>query len=507
MKATHFSSWILFAALATLGQSVQAYDLAQAFADAVAVDPVIASANAALQATKEKLPQARALELPVVNGTANINRQAIDTNIAPTRNFTAQNYALTLTYPLYRAQNIETLEQAKLTIATGEAQLASAKQDLIVKVAQAYFDVLASQDSLAVVRAQKRAVSEQLQSAKRNFEVGTATITDQQEAQARADLVIFQEIAGLNDLETKLTALSILTGKPISAMAPVNTLKAGVPLAGPQPSNWIDWSEAAKKNNYAVQQAAIAVENAKREFNKQRLGSRLTADLVASIGHSENALASSIGLYSNSAALGVQLALPFYTGGAIESRMREAAANINKSEFDLSNAKNQADLGSRQSFLSLNSLINQTTALEAAEKSSRLALDSNQLGYQVGVRINIDVLNAQQQVFSTQRDLSKARYDVLLNGLRLKATTASLKPEDVAMVNNLLEAPKKIVETPLPVQTLPTIATPAPAPAPAAASSNATSSSERPKPGPNDTPPVKQSRGGRSLKPVIPLGK
>jgi outer membrane protein len=496
MTANHLFSIALFSSLAGFWQISSAYDLQDALKDATAVDPVIASSEAALRAAKEKVPQANALTMPMINGTAAINRQLNDTNLTPTRKFTAQNYGLNLTYPLYRAQNFETLEQSKLVVAVAESQLASAQQELIVKVAQAYFDVLASQDSLSVIRAQKRAISEQLLQAKRNFEVGTATITDQQEAQAKFDLVLFQEIAGLNDLENRRSALGILTGKSVKD---IDTLKAGVVLSGPQPSAWADWADAAKKNNYLVQQAQIAVENARREVVKQRLASRVTVDLVGSITRSENAIASSIGLLSNSALVGVQLNVPLYTGGAIESRVREAAANLNKSEFDLSNAQNQAELGARQAYLGLNSLINQVTALQAAEKSSRLALDSNQLGYQVGVRINIDVLNAQQQVFSTQRDLAKARYDVLVNGLKLKATAASLKPEDVASVSALLEAPKPEVSAPT---------APANSTAPATPSGLTTSPPAASAPTLSEKPaPIKQTRGGRSLKPIDPSAK
>jgi outer membrane protein len=503
MTANHLSSIALFSALASFTQASLAYDLQEAFRDASAFDPVIASSAAALRASKEKVPQAYALTLPVVNGTTTINRQVTDTNLAPTRKFTSQNYGFNLTYPLYRAQNIETLEQAKLAVAVAESQLASAQQDLIVKVAQAYFDVLGSEDSLSVIRAQKRAVSEQLQQAKRNFEVGTATITDQQEAQAKADLVVFQEIAGLNDLENKRSVLSILTGKPIKE---IDTLKAGAVLSGPQPTAWVDWADAAKKNNYLVQQAQIAVETAKREISKQRLASRVTVDLVGSVSHSESAIASAIGVFANSAALGIQLNVPLYTGGLIDSRVREAAANLNKSEFDLGNAQNQAELGARQAFLGLNSLINQVTALQAAEKSSRLALDSNQLGYQVGVRINIDVLNAQQQVFSTQRDLAKARYDVIVNGLKLKATAAALKPEDVIAVSALLEAPKPEVVTPSPAATTGTA--PAAITSPAKDSNSATGTAAVQKPEAQQRQaPVKPSRGGRSFKPIDPATK
>lgn len=493
---------LAFISLALSSAPAHAYDLQQAYADAAAIDPIVASARFALKATQEKVPQARSLDLPQVNTGATINRQVSDPSNIPTRKFTSQGYNVTLNYPLYRAQNIETLEQGKLAVAISEAQLASAQQDLIVRVSQAYFDVLTAQDNVAVIRSQKKAISEQQQSAKRNFEVGTATITDQQEADSRFDLVVFQEIAALNDLEVKRTTLATLIGKSVPQ---IDTLKRSVALLGPQPANWEDWRGGARKDNYTVQQATIAVENAKREMKKQQLATRPTVDLVGSVSHSENSLVSSIGIRANSAALGVQFAMPLYTGGAIESRVREAAANINKSEFDLSNAQNQAELGARQSYLSLNSLVNQVRALEAAEKSSRLSLDSNLLGYQVGVRINIDVLNAQQQLFSTQRDLAKARYDLLVNSLRLKAATGSLRPDDITGVNALLETPP-VVTIPSPTVPVanPNSGTPVASPK-SPEKSGSTNSAEREQPGSKAPMPVApSSRGGRSTKPFIP---
>ncbi len=507
MKMQHS---LLFAALAcagitglaSFGSSAHAYNLQQAYNDALAIDLLVASNSAAVRAAKEKIAQAESLSMPQINATTAINRQVTDPSNIPTRNFTSQNYGMNLSYPLYRAQNIETLEQAKLGVAITETQLANAQQDLILRVTQAYFDVLASQDTLEVIRAQKKAIAEQLQSAKRNFEVGTATITDQQEAQARDDLVTFQEIAGLNDLETKRAALSTLTGQPVRVR--LDGLKTGVTLAPPQPSNIADWTDAARRNNYSVQQLQIASENAKREVTKQRLATRPTVDLVGSVSHVENIVIASVGTRANNAALGVQLNMPIYTGGAIESRIREAAANLNKAEIDLANARNQAALGTQQAYLGLNSLINQVAALQAAERSSRLALDSNLLGYQVGVRINIDVLNAQQQVFSTQRDLAKTRYDVLVNGLRLKATTASLLPTDITNINALLEPIKPVSANLPPPINQATPATPATSGSATPQPPKSGSAATQPVPqkgalSPGDPAPIKQTRGGRTL--------
>ena len=438
--ASALRRFVVAASLAlACAHAAQATDLGQAFRDAFPNDAALQSVRAQLAATREKVTQARAGLLPGVAATGALSHQLVDTSAAPSREFTGQNYAVSLSYPLYRLQNVEAYEQSKLSVVLTEAQEAQAEQDLILRVSQAYFDVLAAQDNVATIRAQKRAITEQLASAKRNFEVGTATITDQQEAQARFDLSVAQEFAALNDLEVRRSALSQLTGKPVGNL---NTLRSGVALQPPQPARESDWIAGARDANLLVRQAKIASEIAAREIDRQRYAQRPTLDLTGSIGHSRNGSSSSVGVSATSAAIGLQFNMPLYTGGAIDARVREALALREKSAFDLENARRQAEQGARQAFLGVNSGLAQVSALEAAEKSSQLALDSNLLGYQVGVRINIDVLNAQQQLFTTRRDLAKARYDVLVNGLRLKSLAGALGEDDLRVVNALLEAPK-----------------------------------------------------------------
>lgn len=419
------------------GSHAQPYSLISAWRDAASHDAALASFRSALTVAKEQSVQANAGLLPSIGGSAAIQRQLVDTNLAPRREFTSRTLGVNLSYPLYRLQNIETFEQSRLSIGVSELQLEAARQDLMVRVAQAYFDVLASQDNLETVRTQKKAIAEQLAAAKRNFEVGTATITDQQEAQSRADLVNAQEIVAENDLVTKLAALSTLTGKPVQPLA---SLRQGIILAPPEPADVNSWTSGARDFNLNVSQAKIALEIAKREIDKQRYGHYPTVDLVASLQRSENPAVNFLGLRSNSAALGVQLNVPIYAGGAITARVRQAIAARDKSMTDLENAQRNVTQAARAQFLGVSSGLAQVKALEAAEKSSQLALDSNQLGYQVGVRINIDVLNAQQQLFTTRRDLAKARYDVLTNGLKLKQTAGTLKEEDLQALDAFLVA-------------------------------------------------------------------
>ncbi|RZA35874.1 MAG: channel protein TolC, partial [Lysobacteraceae bacterium] len=345
-------------------------------------------------------------------------------------------YTIALTQPLFRWDRWETYQQSKLQQSVSEAQFAQAQQDLITRVAQAYFDVLAAQDKLESTRAQKTAVTEQLASAKRNFEVGTQTITDTHEAQAAYDLVIAQEFAAVNDLDNKRNTLQSIIGTAPNSLAP---LKPGITLTAPAPANPDPWVSSAEAQNYGVTVSQLQVELAKREISKTRAGHYPTLDLVASSQRTDiHGRLNGSGLGTNKG-IGVQFAVPIFSGFSVTSRVRETIALEDKARNDLEATRRQAALQARQAFLGVNSGMAQVKALEAAEVSSQSALESNKLGYQVGVRINIDVLNAQRQLYQTRTDLSRARYDTILNGLRLKAAAGSLKEADLAAVNNLLQ--------------------------------------------------------------------
>jgi outer membrane protein len=287
------------------------------------------------------------------------------------------------------------------------------------------------------VGAQKIAISEQLAQARRNFEVGTATITDTHEAQARFDLVVAQEIAAQNDLETKRRALQQLTGKEYTGL---KGLRPDVKLSPPNPAGMQSWSDLAEKQSYPVQIQEATTEIAQLEAKRARAGHLPTLDLVASHGYvsQTGSQLTAIGSNVNTTTLGFQLSVPLYQGGAITSREREAAANHEKSRQDLENARRSSVLSSRQSYLAVINGIAQVGALDQALVSSQSALDSNKLGYEVGVRINIDVLNAQQQLFSTRRDLAVARYNTIINHLRLKGAAGSLREEDLQEINRAL---------------------------------------------------------------------
>ena len=488
----------LAAAFAASSAPAFATDLLDAVRAASEIDPAVASARAQLAAVRERVPQAAAGLKPTVNATANANFNWLDTSVAQPRDWDSQTLGVLASVPIYRPANRELLKQSELSAQIAEMQLEQARQDLILRVAQAYFDVLAAQDSLEVVRAQKQAISEQFASARRNFEVGTATITDQQEAQSRLDLARAQEVSIENDLEVKRALLAQLIGRPVTEL---NTLKRDVEVRAPEAEREGEWAAIARAQNWGVRQAELSGEIAKRVIEQQRYGHHPTLDFVtqANTGRSTNGATSTaaVGIRTYSGLLGLQFALPIYNGGAVDARVREAIALQDKAQFDLENARRTAEQGARTTFLGVKSGLEQVRALTAAERSSQLALESNQLGYQVGVRINIDVLNAAQQLFSTQRDLALARYNVLLNGLRLRNTAGDLNEGDITTVNALLEPPRP----PAPPKPAPTLGGGTPAPTPQeAAPRPGTTAPGRPA-GPGGLPPV---RGGRAAQPTAP---
>lgn len=422
----------------------QAADLLQIYRDALANDATYASARATRDAGLENLPQGRAQILPTVNATAFTQQNDIDISFrgaAPDsqRQGNSNGFTVTLTQPLFNWQNFQLYREAGFKAAQAEATFGQAGQDLIVRVAQAYFDVLASQDSLTFIQGQKTAISEQLAQAKRNFEVGTATITDTHEAQARFDLATSQEIAAQGDLEFKKRALQQIVGKFPERLDP---LKANIELNAPRPNSMEDWATAAASQGYPVRAQEAALEIAVREIERVRSGHLPTLNIVGTTGQAASGV-SATGVNNTPSdsvtrTIGLQLTVPLFAGGNVSSLVRQAVANREKAQQDLESTRRTSALSARQSYLGVTNGMAQVRALEAALVSSRSALDSNKLGYEVGVRINIDVLNAQQQVFSTLRDLSRARYDTILNGLRLKAASGTLGEADVEEVNRLL---------------------------------------------------------------------
>ena len=422
---------------AALAGTAQAQSLAQLYEAAKGYDAAYKAAQSQYQANLAKAEQAKALLRPTAGLGATLSESDFN-NLTSTNadaRYGTRTATLSASQPLFRPANMAGYQQGAKQVGLAQAQLKAAAQELIVRVSQAYFDVLIAQDSLAFVKAQKTAVSEQLAAAKRNFEVGTSTITDTREAQARFDLVTAQEIAAENDLRVKKLALDQSVGTPNTQPVP---LKSGANLNAALTGNADTWAQQAAEQSPNVEQARIGLEVAQLETEKAKAGHMPTLDLTASYGGTRfrNGNLTSR-LDNNTATVGLSFNLPLYAGHATQNRIQETVALEEKARNDLEGAQRTVAQATRTAYFGVQSGLGQVKALEAAEASSQSALDANKLGYQVGVRINIDVLNSQSQLFQTKRDLAKARYDVLLGQLRLRLAAGVLKAEDVQTLNSL----------------------------------------------------------------------
>ncbi|WP_424858914.1 TolC family outer membrane protein [Tepidimonas sp. HKU77] len=427
------------ALLASAAAGAHAQNLQTLLDAAQAYDAAYLAAKAQFDASRARAEQARARVLPTVGLSAEafVNRR--DSSVSALDDtFNNQSAKIAASHPLYRPGNHLEVEQAERSLQAAQAQLQAAEQDLIVRLSQAYFDVLGAEDTLAFVRAQKAAVEQQLAAAKRNFEVGTATITDTREAQARYDLVLAQEIAAENDLRVKRLALDQLVGR--SDTQPWR-LPAAVALPQPTPDDVAAWVQRATAEHPNVRAAQAALDIARLEVRKAQAAKGPTLDAVAQYQWARAPGQTPPFPYvrNQTASIGVQFNLPLYTGGALDNRIKEAVALEDKARNDVEGALRAVSQATRAAFFGVQSGLGQVRALEAAEASSQSALEANQLGYQVGVRINIDVLNAQSQLFETKARLAKARYDVLVGSLRLRQAAGVLKTEDLQPLNALLQ--------------------------------------------------------------------
>jgi len=412
-------------------------DLLSVYRDALVSDPVYQAARAQYAATSERLPQARSGYLPFVNANAAITRYAIDRAGTPEFDYTYKTYGVTLSQPIFRMQNWIAISQADKVVLQAAATLSQAQQDLAIRAAQAYFDVLLARDNVALSESQKAAFDQQLAQAKRNFEVGTATIVDTLEAQARYDQTVAKEIADKVDLEVKSRILAVLLGKLPDGLVP---LREPLPLEGPQPNDVEAWVKAASESSYTVAVARANYEIAKQEIDRQRAGHYPTLDLTGSATRVDDPTSAAPGISPivNGGSIGLQLQIPIFQGGLTQSRVREAVALRDRAEQDLENTQRTVAQTVRAGFLVVSSGISLVRALEQALVSTQSQLESTILGRDVGVRTSVDVLNAQQQVFQARRDLQSARYTFLINTLRLKAATGTLTEADVEAVNRTL---------------------------------------------------------------------
>ena len=432
--------------LALSALSARAENLQELYQAGLTYDATYLSARASLDAAQYRLDQVYALRRPSVGLSVSGGRSTSSTPDAlSTQSANTTQYGATVSgsQTLFNRPNDKTITQAEKALDVARTDFAAAEQDLIIRVSQAYFDVLAAQDTLATARSSLAAISEQVASAKRNFEVGTATITDTREAQARYDLARATEIVADNDLINKRIALDQLVGR--TNVAP-KQLAVPVQLPPVAPSALEEWVARGDAEHPVVRRARLALEIAQLETEKAKAGHLPTVAVSANVGRGHFSTQGNASGFpydstspSTTAGVAVTLNVPLFAGYSIQNRVKETLSLETKSEDDLAAARRGVEQATRTAFYGVRSGTAQVAALEAAESSSQLALDATQLGYKVGVRVNIDVLNAQAQLYSTQAQLAQARYNVVMAGLRLRQASGRLTAEDIAAVNQLLQ--------------------------------------------------------------------
>ena len=436
--------------LAGIAGTAAGEDLIQVYHEALANDPVLASARATWVATQEAVPQARAALLPNVSLAASANVQDFVENLHtdPTTSFRQRfgqlGYTVSASQPLFRLQNTIALNQAKQQVGQADYVLSSAEQDLIVRVAQAYLDVLLAQFNIELTDSQKAAVSENLAQAKRNFEVGVATITDTNDAQAKYDQIVAQEVSVDNDLNNKLAALRAIIGGRLPR--DLKGFNQQFQTEAPSPNDVENWIEQAVAMNPQVRIAQANLDIATLEVDRQRAANFPTLDLVASFNQAyagataSTSSTSSFASDSRQALVGLQVNWFIYQGGLVDSRIRQAVANQDVARQNLESARRSAHLAAQVAFTGVSGGAAQVKAFEQALKSAQVSYDSTTLGLEVGVRTNLDVLNQQQQVFQTRFNLAQAYYNFVISGLKLKAAAGSLSEADLEAINRQLGA-------------------------------------------------------------------
>lgn len=438
-----FAAFIGIQTLSTL----QAADLMNIYQEALAQDAQYRSARAAYQAAQEKLVQGRAGFLPTITLSGSRTVQQVDANNVFTsvgsinpQEVTIHGRGVTIaaTQPLFRMENIVIYQQSKTEVSRADAQFIVAGQDLILRVAQAYFDVLDAQVDVEVAEAQKKAILKQLEQAKRNFEVGVSTIVDTNEAQARYDLTTSQEIAARNALEIRKRTLQGIIDRLPENLAGAREIASD--LTSLRYSTMDEWVRAAEEKNFALKIQQAAYEIAAQEVKKIWSQHYPTVDLVAQYSDQTGVggAVTGRGIDLISKSIGVQLNVPLFQGFSVQSRVREALALQDRALHDLESARRTVTLQTRQQYLNVTNGIAQVKALKQALKSSQSQLDSTILGQQVGVRTEVDVLNAQQQMYSARRDLAKAYHSYLMSRLRLSAETGELDEDTLTQINALL---------------------------------------------------------------------
>lgn len=450
----------------------QATDLIRLYQEAAFSDPVLNAARFNYQASKELYWQGLSLLLPQASAVPGGTRYFQHTagNSAPTaltgsRVYDQKNYTVTLTQPIFNVAALEAFKQGDLNTKIADMRFYLAQQDLIIRVSQAYFDALTSQDNVALYENKKSLIKQQLKIAQAKFDAGLATIVDVNTAQASLDLANSQEIAAQADLVVKRGVLEQLVGRAVGPLKPLTkeariegVLKDPRSKSGDAPAPTIntesvnpalpkgqtleDWIHQAETANFNVLVGQLAVNLAESSYKASQALNYPSLNFVGTAGYNtSNGTANSLtpsqsNIYNNTVAL--QMNIPLVSGGYNSSLIRQNAALLDAAKANYDNYRRTAAQNTRAAFTGFYGGLASVKAFEAAEKSSSLALDSSKLGFQVGTLINIDVLIALDTLISTRSQLQQARYNTILNAIKLKAHAAALSDEDLIAINSLL---------------------------------------------------------------------
>ena len=425
--------------LVSINLPVMGADLVEIYQLAKTNDPVWREAQASRLAGAEKAPQGRALLLPTLGfsaGTSESDQQVKTPSANNNYRYGTDAYNLQLTQPLYRKQNIASYAQGLAGANVAEHEFKLARQDLILRVTQAYFDVLAAQDVLDFAVTEKEAIGRLLALAKRNFAVGSSTLVDVHEAQARYDLAAAQQITAANAVEVRKEALRVLIG---AAPATLARLEAKLELHAPEPADMEQWVQTASMENQRIKTQQEALEIARQELEKNRGGHYPTLDLTASRAWSDaGGSTQGFAIESTTNLIGLQFQMPLYQGGGISSKVRESVAQLEVANQRLDQTRRQVAQQTRETYLAVINGMARGQALGQARVSNERALESTIIGYERGLRTGVDVLNAQRELFRARLSLSQARYDYLISHLLLKAAAGTLQEQDMDGINILL---------------------------------------------------------------------
>ena len=427
----------VLALLLILPHVAQANELLRLYQQSLQSDTQLQAAAAARDAAKQANPQAFAALLPQINAGYQVSKTFDDTKSSTGFSFKgdyiSRGLSLTLDQALYNQEAFVRLKQSDIRGALADASYRNTQQTLALRVTTAYFNLLAAADSLRFAEAEREAVERSLEQARQRFEVGLSAITDVQEAQARYDLTVAQKIQAEQVLASTRESLSEIVGPVPVAIAPLTDT---IPLRNPAPEDVASWVRAALENNPNLVSAQLQAEIAEKDIEVGRSGHYPTLGLQAQVTDGEQG-----GRFSSEQtqeSISLQLRVPIYAGGAVSSRVDAARSLHKQRQAELEAAKRQAERQTKDAYQGVLTGIALVKAQKQAVVSNVTALESSEVGLQVGARTAIDVLNAQRELYRAQRDYSRARYDYLLNVLRLKLAAGRLDEADLAEIDVLL---------------------------------------------------------------------